>query len=558
MTFNTALSGLRAANTDLEVTGNNIANASTTGFKRSRAEFGDVYASSLLGSGNNQTGNGVSVNAIAQQFDQGNVSFTGNNLDLAINGTGFFIMSDTSGATSFTRAGYFGLDESGYITNNEGSRLQGFLPTGSAGIGGIPDDLRVRTGDLSPKATGQVDLLFNLDARSASPATSTFDPNNADSFNSSTSLTVFDSRGQSHVLSTYYVKSPSKDNAWNMYNYIPDSNGVLQNVLKNELVSEEDFIAAFSADNAGHNSAINVTLARNAATTAVNTFTAGNATTLTATLNTAKASLITARDSATTAGSGQEYQDAIDSIDKALAIGTNAGDAADIAEAQTILNELANTLALTTTASATSAAILDVAEAGFNGEEGYFQLTFATDGTLQSSNPAQLKINNWNPDGANQSSTNGSTVTVSDFIIDIGSSTQFGSDFAVAAVDQNGFATGQLSGLDINNTGEVFARYTNGEESLLGQVAMASFANEQGLSPQGDTSWIQSLESGKPLVGVPLAGSLGAIQSGALEESNVDLSEELVRLIVAQRNFQASAKTIETADTVAQTIINIR
>jgi flagellar hook protein FlgE len=115
-----------------------------------------------------------------------------------------------------------------------------------------------------------------------------------------------------------------------------------------------------------------------------------------------------------------------------------------------------------------------------------------------------------------------------------------------------------LIGLEINSTGEVFARYTNGEALILGQVAMASFANEQGLSPLGETSWAQSFESGEPVIGEPLTGTLGAIQSGALEESNVDLSEELVRLIIAQRNFQANAKTIETADTVQQAIINIR
>ncbi len=561
MTFNTALSGLRAANTDLEVTGNNIANASTTGFKRSRAEFGDVYANSLVGSGNNQAGSGVLVNSIAQQFDQGNVSFTDNSLDLAINGTGFFILSDVSGATTFSRAGYFGLDDSGFITNNGGSRLQGFLPTGSGtGVGGTPNDLQVQVGDLAPSATGQVDLLFNLDARDSTPIVSTFDPNDADTFNSSTSLTIFDSRGQSHVLSTYYVKSPYEDNVWNMYNYIPDENGDLQNVLGTGAVTGADVTTATNADILGQTSLTNVTAAETAATTAVGAFSGVNATALTTALNTARASLVAARDGATTSNSSDEFQAAIDSIDNALAIGTNAGDAANVGEAQAILDELnsnnPNALALTTAASATATSILASTVAGQNVP--YFELSFGTDGTLQSSDPAVLNIDNWNPEGANQSSSSGATADSSDFLVDIGTSTQFGSDFAVATVDQDGFATGQLSGLEINNTGEVFARYTNGEALILGQVAMASFANEQGLSPQGDTSWAQSFESGEPVVGAPLTSTLGAIQSGALEESNVDLSEELVRLIVAQRNFQANAKTIETADTVTQAIINIR
>ncbi|WP_339339787.1 flagellar hook protein FlgE [uncultured Oceanicoccus sp.] len=557
MTFNTALSGLRAANTDLEVTGNNIANASTMGFKHSRAEFGDVYASSLVNSVNDKTGNGVSVNAIAQQFDQGVLSLTGNSLDLAIDGSGFFILSDSSGATSFTRAGYFGLDESGFITNNTGSRLQGFLPTESGGVGGTPDDLRVQAIDLPPNATQQVDLLFNLDARSASPVNTTFNPQDADSFNSSTSLTVFDSQGQSHVLSSYFVKSSSLDNVWNMYNFIPDANGVLQNVLADGEISAV-VAAATDANNQAQAALNNVTEAVTAATTAVNSFSVANAAALTAALNTARASLVTASTSAVTPASGTEYQGVIDSIDVAIALGSNSGDAANVSEAQAILVELNNVDALTATAAGSSASILADYTAIFGDGKSYFELTFGTDGTLQSTDPLQLNINNWNPDSANRSSTDGSTATVSDFIIDISRSTQFGSAFAVTKVDQNGSAAGQLNGLEINNAGEVFARYTNGEESLLGQVAMASFANEQGLIPQGESSWVQSLESGNAQVGVPLARNLGAIQSGALEESNVDLSAELVRLIVAQRNFQANAKTIETADAVAQTIINMR
>ena len=429
MSFNTALSGLRAANTDLEVTGNNIANASTTGFKRSRAEFGDVYANSLV-SGSNTTGSGVLVNSISQQFDQGNISFTDNSLDLAINGTGFFVVAESSGATAYTRAGYFGIDDEGYITSNSGSTLQGFLPTGTgSGVGGTPADLRVQSGDLAPSATSSVDLLFNLDARGDTPSISPFNPNDADTFNSSTSLTLFDSRGQAQVLSTFYEKTAA-ENVWNMHAYISDDAGNLQNVI------------------------------------------------------------------------------------------SPAG--------------------------------------GAGGVNPFFQLTFGTDGLLTGTNPAALTIDNWNPQGSNQSSTNGSTAVASDFTINIGTSTQFGSDFSIAAVDQNGFATGKLTGLEINTTGEVFARYTNGEALILGQVAMALFSNEQGLNPLGETGWSQSFESGEPVVGAPLTGNLGGIQSGALEESNVDLSEELVRLIIAQRNFQANAKTIETADTVTQAIINIR
>ncbi|MAP30126.1 MAG: flagellar hook protein FlgE, partial [Pseudomonas sp.] len=125
MAFNIGLSGIRAAASDLNITGNNIANAGTVGFKSSRAEFADVYAASVLGSGSNATGSGVALADAAQLFNQGNISFTENSLDLAINGNGFFVTSN-NGAISYTRAGYFGTDSSGNIVNNAGERLQGF------------------------------------------------------------------------------------------------------------------------------------------------------------------------------------------------------------------------------------------------------------------------------------------------------------------------------------------------------------------------------------------------------------------------------------------------
>ena len=184
-----------------------------------------------------------------------------------------------------------------------------------------------------------------------------------------------------------------------------------------------------------------------------------------------------------------------------------------------------------------------------------------------------ILISNWtpvdvngNPNGAlgPQNVLAGGSVIIPDppsssnFVIDVGKSTQFGSKFSVNHVKQNGYTTGRLSGLNIDATGVIFARFTNGESQVLGQVALSNFANPQGLQPVGDTMWAENFESGAPNVGTPGSGALGAIQSGALEESNVDLSSELVNLIIAQRNFQANSKTIETANQVTQTIINLR
>ena len=144
------------------------------------------------------------------------------------------------------------------------------------------------------------------------------------------------------------------------------------------------------------------------------------------------------------------------------------------------------------------------------------------------------------------------------FTVDYADITQFGGGFGISAIDQNGYSTGRLSSLDFDPSGTLFARYTNGQSLTLGQVALANFANPQGLRPNGNTSWSESFASGQPLVGAPGSADLGLIQSGSLEESNVDVTGELINLIQTQRNFQANAQVIGTADTITQTIINIR
>ena len=136
--------------------------------------------------------------------------------------------------------------------------------------------------------------------------------------------------------------------------------------------------------------------------------------------------------------------------------------------------------------------------------------------------------------------------------------TQFGAPFGVNRVVQDGFTTGRLAGVDIDTQGNVFARYTNGQSEVQGQIALANFPNPQGLRALGQNNWAETFEAGSALIGAPGSSSNGLVQAGALEDSNVDLSEQLVKLIVAQRNFQASTKVIQTADATTQSVINIR
>jgi flagellar hook protein FlgE len=199
------------------------------------------------------------------------------------------------------------------------------------------------------------------------------------------------------------------------------------------------------------------------------------------------------------------------------------------------------------------------------------ELFFNQDGTLDAEATGDIFVTNWDPQNSNGDSSGAlNSVNVlegglplttpaanSNFQITLDGSTQFSSSFSVSDGSQNGYATGRLAGLEVDQEGVIFARYTNGQAQTLGQVALANFRNSEGLTPLGDTGWGESFDSGVGIVGSPRTGSFGQVRSSSLEDSNVDISEELVGLIIAQRNFQASAKTIETMDQVTQTIMNI-
>ncbi|SDH75302.1 flagellar hook protein FlgE [Pseudomonas benzenivorans] len=475
MAFNIGLSGLRAATSDLNVTGNNIANAGTAGFKQSRAEFADVYAASVLGSGSNPQGSGVLLGDVSQLFNQGNINYTQNALDLAINGNGFFQTSN-NGEVSYTRAGYFGTDRDGYMVNNFGYRLQGFAVDGSGNLqNGVISDLRIETASQSPQATTELTQTFNLNSTNTVPtvwqgaydasiagavdplnptaaeiaaaeaaANATFDPADPTSYNSSTSTNVYDTQGNAHVLTQYFVKTGA--NEWQM------------NVLID----------------------------------------------------------------------GRNPADPTSTEPYSMAVGF------------------------------TASGQLDTASLVSGDYDGAGALDFTVDAAT-----GRFTLNGWVPAAADDSvpavwSANGADADAGGILVDLRSSTQFSSSFAVNSVSQDGYTTGQLTGLEIDDTGVIFARYTNGQSKVQGQVILASFANVQGLTPVGKTAWVQSFASGEPVVGTPRSGTLGALQAGALEDSNVELSDQLVNLIVAQRNYQANAKTIETESAVTQTIINLR
>jgi flagellar hook protein FlgE len=405
MPFRIALSGLNAAQSDLNVTANNVANVATTGFKGSRSEFADLFAVSLQGVSNTSSGNGVRVANVAQQFSQGNIEFTDSNLDLAVSGQGFFILSD-DGALSYSRAGAFQVDRDGYVVNSAQQRLQVYPAVDGGGFntGGL-GDLRLSTGESPPEATSLVEFFLNLPASATPPLVAPFNPADPSTYTNATSLTLYDSLGAAHTGTLYFTKTANV-NEWTTQLYI---------------------------------------------------------------------------------------------------------DGSAVGAAQT--------------------------------------LQYSNVGQLTSPANGQLTFPAYTP------ATGAAALNVT---VDLLNSTQFGANFAVNSVTQNGFTTGRLIGIDIDETGVVQARFTNGRAQPLGQVAIANFANSQGLQQLGNTQWAETFASGQPLRGQAGNSGFGLVQSGALESSNVDITEELVKMITAQRNFQANAQMISTADSITQTIINIR
>ena len=419
MGFQQGLSGLNASSKSLEIIGNNIANANTYGAKSARAEFADIYANALGGS-QNSVGIGVSVAAVAQQFTQGTITATDNPLDLAINGSGFFEVSDAKGGVSYTRNGQFKVDRTGFIVNDQSQKLMGYAADATGTIvAGAATALQLPTAGITPAVTTKVDMELNLDARlgvtlpAAGAPISFTDPT---TYNNATSQTVYDAKGQAVAL-TYYFQKSAPD-TWNVY---VSANGT-------------------PIKTAGGNPAASTTIS----------FPANGGT-------------------------------------PTAPVGTVALDIPAVPNAAGAL-----------------------------------------------------------------------TVPITGVALSLSGATQYGSQFGVTNLVQNGYAAGQLIGVQVESNGIISARYSNGQTKPAGQFELATFHNPQGLQPLGGNAWARSFTSGDPLVGVPGDGNIGVLQAGALEESNVDLTAELVNMITAQRTYQANAQTIKTQDQVLQTIVNLR
>ncbi|MCG9114411.1 flagellar hook protein FlgE [Laribacter hongkongensis] len=502
MAFQHGLSGINAASKQLDAIGNNVANSSTVGFKGSRAEFADMFAANFYGVAATQNGIGVNTTLIAQQFGQGNITTTGNQLDMAISGNGFFIMQNANGI-SYTRNGQFQIDREGYINNN-GDYLMGWAVDDSTSPSTIQNGnlqpLRVDNSLLEPrpsdfpKGAGIIGIDINVDSR-------------ASAFKLPTTTGTYDSTGPSIDFNgTLY----ELDNALTP----PSFTGMLVNPtppLPND-------VSVVVNDAGGANWTVNITKDGTVKATEnkIPDFDPSDPKTYNHTT-----SLV-----------------AYDSLGNPINISTYYRKTDD--------NKW-NVYGYATLPDGSKKNIMGTA-------------TPATPlGTIEFSNDGKIDLGKttlpFNVTPAFDAGLGGDPLELK---FDFSGTTQFGTNFAVNSLTQPGYASAVVTNMVIDKTGIVSAKYSNGQHKIIGQVVLANFANQQGLQPIGNNRWIETYASGTPTRNDPGSTNVGLIQSQALEDSNVDLTGELVNMITAQRYYQANAQTIKVHDQVLQSLMQMR
>ena len=402
MSFSTSISGLDAAQERMAVISNNIVNAGTVGFKKGEAQFGDLFSSALQDTGAS-AGTGVELTRIRSDFTQGEFQFTSSALDLAIDGSGLFLLRGADGTNEYTRAGSFQSDNNGFIVNDSGLRVQGYQADVNGALLPTLGDLRVDTGLLNQKQTGNVSFAGNIDSRVGVPENA-FSIDDPTSFNSTSTTTIYDSAGNAKELALYFVRDPLAAQTFNVYAAIDDE------VLP-----------------------------------------------------------------------------------------------------------------------------------------GTTNLVFDAAGLLAPDSATELAILGYQPQDA----------LVMDITVDLSGVNNFGTQSTTLDFSQDGYPAGELLSFAFDDTGTLISTYTNGQQRAQGQIALATFVNPESLQPLGGNGFAQTDESGEPVIGAPGSGARGSIRASALELANVDITQELLALIEAQRSFQSNAQSIQALNESSQSILNL-
>lgn len=587
MSFSQALSGLNAQQAKLGVTGNNIANSQTVGFKGSNVQFADVYAQ--------QVGLGTRVSATMQNFTQGNIESSGRNLDLAIAGEGFFRFQLPNGDIGYSRNGQLNLTADGRLVNSQGAQIMGFPADDDGNVqgGGDVEPLNVPASDLAANATTNLDVSLNLNAEeSGRSGDFVYAPDGRVVIRDATSNELYYIADDP---STHEVSGPVLDAAGNQVtvgnNGDTAADSWLVEYRDGELVAVNEDGEIIAVDGTTGVTAANPAIAPNITIPSNNqaVFVASNGN-------------LFSLD-----GSGQLFSAngaAVQAVDDNNAssdvfYNESTGEFVDAADNNVTFTQ-GN---FVTTGEGTRLQALAAAPEVTPGNANEY--TYSTNATVYDSlgNARNLTLyftkleasneaTDWNewkvdarlsggPEGAPAFDKTVGTMrfdasgrlvrgTEQSLDFDLGDrfeplefgmsfagSTQFANNSTVNNINQNGYTSGVLVGTTIEEDGTVMMNYSNEESRAAGQIAMVSFRNPEGLNPSGDNLWSATASSGPELVGAPGTGQRGLVQASAIETSNVDLARELVDMIVAQRAYQANSQTISTQDELLQTIINI-
>ena len=417
MSFYTSLTGLNAAAAELSVASNNIANSSTTSFKRSNVSFGDIFASSASSNTATAMGGGVALIGVNQEFSQGGLELSDNALDVAITGDGFFPLASGDGSELYTRNGGFMLNDNNQIVNSAGHTLQ-VHPLDIDGVSNFNQAMIPLEVNRSVAALPSTVINLNIKLPDASEVIGdgsgniAIDPDDPTTYNQAQTISLFDDAGEPYTAVIYYQKI--------------ENNGVIGGLGLGET---DQWRTAIHVD--------------------------GNP----------------------VAASTGDYSFNQDGV---AVLAANQTIAASPVDGRTQLITLNVTAATHTKA------------------------------------------------------------------------------FEIVDQTQDGVPEGDLVNINVAENGSVVATYSNGTQQVSGRINLATFTSAQGLGQKGNTVYTATGESGTLAYGEPGSNGVGTLAGGATERSNVDITEELVKLISAQRNFQSNAKAMETSGTLTQTLINMR
>jgi len=509
--FSVALSGLNASSEDLSVISNNLANMNTVGYKSSTANFQDLFYQQIGTSGNNnpeQIGEGVQVGSVDSQYTQGSIQSTGVPTDVAIQGQGFFVVNK-NGTEEFTRAGNFSIGANGQLMTTDGGNVMGYAAVnGVVNPSSTVSPITIPAGlVIPPKASTQFSVAMTLDS------------------DSGTGTAAASQQTGTGIAPATVLKTGGTLNFTDGTNNFAFTSAAGDTL--NTLVTAINANPNFTASLAGNSLIVTAKSG-----TPVN-FTAN---TLTDAGTSTQAETFATSGTAVPAGSFSTPVTVYDSLGATHVLTAN------------FTKTASNTWNYTLTIPAT-----DVGQTGAPVTVNSGTLLFNGNGQLVSpANNVALTINNL-ADGASPLGVTWNLLNANGG----GLISQVSGPSAATATQTDGYSSGALQTISIAANGTIDGVFSNGQTLAVGQLALASFANSQGLMKNGSNTYLSTLASGQPTVGAPNAGSLGSVTGGALEQSNVDIATEFANLIIAQRDYQANAQTVTTLDQVSQYAISM-